>query len=328
LSLNKYGLYGLTLISGEVLPGLFLKNSHNPVKEIEIKFIAEKPDLNLFSAKSTIMLKAPLKNLKQAQLLIGGQDFNFSLQYIYENSGSMYTLSKNGNNLKINYYPASDLETIVNLLYHPVMAYVARLNGRICLHANVILINGKAVAFLGESGAGKSTLSTYLCKTGHQVFSDDVCALTEESGLYNVWPGQPRLRINLKTLEEICGTDIESEVVFISERKAENPKVYFGKLPDNKTENAPVQLDAIYILGARRKELTLPVISKPESTEAVKLLLSNRSATEIMEPQDRAREFSFLCGLVKQVKVKKIECPDNLTLLNVTTDSIIKDLKL
>lgn len=57
----------------------------------------------------------------------------------------------------------------------PVRALRRYLNGLGSLHASAVVLQGTAVAFLGESGAGKSTAAAMLCMTrGAEILSDDV----------------------------------------------------------------------------------------------------------------------------------------------------------
>ena len=64
------------------------------------------------------------------------------------------------------------------------------------LHANVIVVRDQAIAFAGESGMGKSTLAAFFQKRGHNLLSDDVCAVSFPSGGQPLaWSGIPRLRL-------------------------------------------------------------------------------------------------------------------------------------
>lgn len=77
------------------------------------------------------------------------------------------------------------------------------------LHANALLIEGKAFAFIGRSGAGKSTLAAWFQERGHAVLADDVCAVAfADGGRPVVQPGVPRLRLWKDALEH-AGHDSE-----------------------------------------------------------------------------------------------------------------------
>ena len=64
------------------------------------------------------------------------------------------------------------------------------------LHANAIVVDGRAFAFAGRSGAGKSTLAAYFQRTGYKLLTDDVCVLSfPQTGAPLAWPGIPRIRL-------------------------------------------------------------------------------------------------------------------------------------
>jgi len=62
-------------------------------------------------------------------------------------------------------------------LHSTVGAFVLAQQGRFALHANVVEINGVAIAICGRRGAGKSTTSLALAQAGHRLITDDVATL-------------------------------------------------------------------------------------------------------------------------------------------------------
>ena len=80
-------------------------------------------------------------------------------------------------------YPAAGTsgESIRHLLLDQVMPRSIAQQGAIVLHASVVLIGGKAVAFLGDSGWGKSTLATSLHEKGYPLLTDDCVSITQSS---------------------------------------------------------------------------------------------------------------------------------------------------
>ena len=63
------------------------------------------------------------------------------------------------------------------------------------LHASVIVVNGRAVAFLGAPGRGKTTLATALIAAGHELLVDDLVATRIVGDQVLVQPGYPLLRL-------------------------------------------------------------------------------------------------------------------------------------
>ena len=63
------------------------------------------------------------------------------------------------------------------------------------LHANAVVVDGRALAFCGRSGAGKSTLAAWFHDRGFDVLADDVCVVTGADAIPTAQPGVPRLRL-------------------------------------------------------------------------------------------------------------------------------------
>ena len=62
------------------------------------------------------------------------------------------------------------------------------------LHASSVVIDGKAVAFLGISGFGKSSLAACFVSAGYPLLTDDVLRLDEDSGVW-AYPGPACLKL-------------------------------------------------------------------------------------------------------------------------------------
>lgn len=74
------------------------------------------------------------------------------------------------------------------------------------LHAGVVAVDGRGVAFTGASGAGKSTLTAQLRDCGFPVLTDDICALNLGSGEALAQPGFPRMKLWRDSLEGVAHT--------------------------------------------------------------------------------------------------------------------------
>jgi hypothetical protein len=70
------------------------------------------------------------------------------------------------------------------------------------LHANAVVVDGRAIGFMGHPGAGKSTLAAWFHDRGFDVLADDVCVVTGgPDGRPLAHPGIPRLRLWREALE-------------------------------------------------------------------------------------------------------------------------------
>lgn len=71
---------------------------------------------------------------------------------------------------------AQEFSPVIPLL-GTVMAVALHQKGMAALHGSSVLVNGKALVFLGEKGEGKSTMAGYFQKQGNELLSDDICAI-------------------------------------------------------------------------------------------------------------------------------------------------------
>ncbi len=64
------------------------------------------------------------------------------------------------------------------------------------LHASVVQVAERAVAFCAPAGHGKSSLAAWLIKQGYQLVSDDLCRLdVARNEPPQLWPSPPRLKL-------------------------------------------------------------------------------------------------------------------------------------
>jgi hypothetical protein len=70
------------------------------------------------------------------------------------------------------------------------------LKGQVAIHANAVILNNQASAFIGYSGVGKSTLSAYCANRGAGFLTDDVLVVNDQG---YVLPGNPRVKLFQET---------------------------------------------------------------------------------------------------------------------------------
>ena len=140
--------------------------------------------------------------------------------------------------------------------------------GLLPLHANVVVVAGQAVAFMGVSGAGKSTLAAWFQDQGYAVLADDVCALTFGThGQPTVLPGVPRLRLWRDAVLRSGRNSDELERSFEGEDKFDLPALRHDALSE-------VPLAGCYVLHASDQPAQM-LIGRLAGVEAVEALIAN-----------------------------------------------------
>ena len=112
-------------------------------------------------------------------------------------------LVREGREVAVDPDAAVDFAAVRHLLLGPVLAHVLWQRDVFALHASVVGLLGRQLAFVGVSGEGKSTVAAALEAAGHVLVCDDVAALVEREGQLTVLPGFPRIRLHGDSLRGI-----------------------------------------------------------------------------------------------------------------------------
>lgn len=133
--------------------------------------------------------------------------------------------------------------------------------GLLPLHANAVVLDGRAIAFMGASGSGKSTLAAWFQDRGRSVLADDVCAVTVERGTPYALPGVPRLRLWRDALERSGREPGRFEPSFDGRDKFD--------LPSPHAAAVRTPLAAVYLLEEGDVDLSMERLAPSKAIEAL-----------------------------------------------------------
>ena len=102
---------------------------------------------------------------------------------------------ENGTTIIIEPDGQSDLRDVRLFLLNTVIAALLIQRGYIVLHGAAGIINGKAVAIVGDSGMGKSSLAMLFYDHGYDLLTDAICAIKVRGDKAYVYPGIPQLNV-------------------------------------------------------------------------------------------------------------------------------------
>ena len=172
MALHRYSLFGLTIASDIELPEL-VGVGEDIIPEVSI---ASDP-------------AATVDEPSDDPVAING-GFRISIAGV-----ARYSI-RGGTEIRVAPDPRAALANVRLFLLGSAMGMLLHQRGLLPLHANAVVIDGRAYAFLGRSGAGKSTLAAAFHDRGFAVLSDDVCAIRfDDQGGASISPGLPRLRL-------------------------------------------------------------------------------------------------------------------------------------
>ncbi|HEY0044373.1 MAG TPA: hypothetical protein VGB62_07460 [Allosphingosinicella sp.] len=165
------------------------------------------------------------------------------------------------------------------------------------IHANAVVIDGRAIGFMGHPGAGKSTLAAWFHDRGFRVLADDVCVVTfGPDGRANAHPGIPRLRLTRGALEASGRSAGDFEPAFDDREKYNVPT-------DAVTGRGSVPLDHFYLLekADMREEAGIVRLA---GADAVGALVANTYRGGYLKLMGATAPHLFACTrLARQVPV-------------------------
>jgi len=136
------------------------------------------------------------------------------------------------------------------------------------LHANAIVIERRAIAFMGHPGAGKSTMAGWFHDRGYPVLADDVCVVTiGPDGTPLAHPGLPRLRLWREALEAGGRTAEGLELSFDGMDKY--------NVPIGQEVRGPVPLSHVYLLEKAKEGAEQEEVRQLRGVDAVDALVAN-----------------------------------------------------
>jgi len=193
------------------------------------------------------------------------------------------------------------------------------------LHAATVVVNQRAVAFMGASTFGKSSLAACFVAAGYPLLTDDVLRLEEQGDCRVAFPGPPRLKLFPRVARLYLG-DVSAGAPI--NNKSLHPKRVFSLAPPQ-TCARPTPLGAIYVVTAPRRvyrRQRIGVSSLPP-VEALVKILSFTHNHELTGKERLVRQFDAARQLIDKVPVRSLSYPRILESLPEVRAAILADLE-
>lgn len=185
-----------------------------------------------------------------------------------------YEFADDGRTITAWRYPEGSEDFLRGHLLGRVIAATLHRQGLLVLHGSAVAYPSGAAAFLAPKGTGKSTLALALTLAGGKLLSDDALPVQVDAEPM-VWPGVHSMRLREDSAGQIGGGDPAT-------RRADG-KFVVGSLPDERLEEAPQPLRALYLLvGAEKIAEGGPVARRRLATPAAAAALVGMSKIPLM----------------------------------------------
>jgi hypothetical protein len=206
-------------------------------------------------------------------------------------------------------------EALQDYLLGQVLSFVMLVRGVEPLHATAVVVEGGAVAFLGDCGYGKSTLgSSFVCEN-HPLLTDDVLVLEKCGQQMLAHPGMPRIKL--------CGSMFQGREGTPMNRFTH--KTIFA-LNAQEHQMSAIPLRALYVLSPPRNRTCKLTLRRMSERKAFLSVLKNTFNDVLLNPRRLKRQFEFAATVATHVPVKSLSYPRTLSALPAVLQAVLSDL--
>ncbi|MFT3722148.1 MAG: hypothetical protein QM773_01075 [Hyphomonadaceae bacterium] len=205
-------------------------------------------------------------------------------------------------------------------LLGPVMALLLHMRERLVLHASAVSIGGRVAAFVGDKGAGKSTTTAAAIERGHQLFTDDLLALSFASGRPVATPGFPSVKLVADCAERFVLQGAEKLAAPI----ADFPKQL--RRLNGAFAYAPREVAAIYVLDRQDRAAILELPANDALKAVMRFSYVPLFEGKPWSGEETKRHFSQCASLASHVRVARLITPNRLDGLDEIIRCVEDDL--
>lgn len=233
-----------------------------------------------------------------------------------------FLISADGLRVTFGWIGAATWEAFQVYLLGQALSFALVKRGHEPLHATSVVVDGRAVVFLGNSGFGKSSLAACFLRAGHQLLTDDLLMLREGPDGFTAYPGPPRIKLFPDMARRHLGERVTGPPMNL-----ETEKRVIALEPHQRCLT-PVPLGAIYALVSprevgRKQRIRIETLS---SRQAFVTLVANTFNYLIVGSDRLQRQFQETARLASCVPVKTLAYPRRPGALPKVCDAVLADL--
>jgi len=242
---------------------------------------------------------------------------------LFYKDGVRFAVERQGREVWADWPENYTFEDACTYLLGPVMGFVLRIRGTVCLHASAAALGDCAIALMGLAGAGKSTTAAAFACAGFPVLSDDVVALAGKGGQILVQPGYPRVNLWPDSVRALFGSEDALPRITPTWDKRYLPLGQNGY----RFASEPLPLGAIYILEPSDMAVTAPVVEEVSGEQAFMALVANTYVNYLLDQDMRRDEFDVLGRVFAGIPIRRVRIPMQPSAVFDLCEAIAADAK-
>ncbi len=219
-------------------------------------------------------------------------------------------------------------EDVAWYLLGPILGFVLRLRGVMCLHASAVAVGRQALALMGPRGAGKSTTAAIFARWGYPVLADDVLAVREQGAAILAFPASPCLTLWPEAVQYLYGapealprlTPVESIDPDYDKRCLELTADGYH------FQSEPLPLGAIYILSSPRRP-GAPRLEPLDGGRGMMALARNTYRADLLDKKMRLQEFEALGRMAATIPLRQVTPSADLAYFLRLGEIILEDFQ-
>ncbi|WP_310423341.1 hypothetical protein [Chamaesiphon sp. VAR_48_metabat_135_sub] len=330
--MKYYRIYGLGLTVNIALPGPISIDSlpsDLPIVDVVLgelpSWLTETPDRSGIppnwyecAEKSDLVGSETVPLLQVWQVGMG--------QYFYcrYHDETTFVINRLGTQIWATWPDDLTLEDTAVYLLGPILGFVLRLRGTVCLHANAIAIGDRVVVLVGAAGAGKSTTAAAFAQQGYAILSDDVVPIIDRGDNFLIEPAYPRIRLWDSSVRALYSA-ADALPRLVPTHPTWDKRYLDLSQTGYKFQTEPLPLAAIYYLNERSDNRSCPCVAPMTTQEQLITLVTNTYTNYLLDKSLRAQEFEFLSRVVKYIPVRQITPHTDIARLDDLIDTIVSD---
>jgi hypothetical protein len=236
---------------------------------------------------------------------------------------SEFVFSADGRHIWVSWDDSIAFEHVAAHVLNSALGFNLRLRGHACLHASSVMVDDRAVLFVGDSGMGKSTTAGFFARSGCPLLTDDFAALRSDNRQIWIDPGYPSVRLfpdSGRTLANGTADDALKPV-------APNRRKHYLNLAASgyPFAESAAKLGMIYVLAGRAEE----VESRPvPPMQALVELMQHLYPWAMSGTAEHQRDIKALAALAQQVPVRWLVLPNQIDKLGAVVEQARFDLEI